>query len=81
MEEATHNIHSNVPKSSLEILKGWSLGRLIRPAFKHDVVQGRGAVMGKGQAFTILDLANHFIVFDSLKGFDAVHEDLPHTHT
>ena len=37
--------------------------------------------MREGQTFTILDLANHFIVFDALKGFDAVHKDLPHTHT
>ena len=48
MEEVLHKIQSNVPKSSLEILKGWSLGRLIRPALKHDVVQGRGTVMGEG---------------------------------
>ena len=82
MEEALHNIvHSNGRKSRLEILKGWSLGRFIRPAFKHDVVQRRGTVMREGQTFTILDLANHFIVFDALKGFDAVHKDLPHTHT
>jgi len=81
MREGLHNIHSNVPESSLEILKGWSLGRLVGPAFKHDVVEGRGAVLGEGKTFTILDLANHFIVFNTLKGLDAIHQNLPHTHT
>jgi len=76
-----NNLTTNEPKTSLKILKCWSLGRLVRPAFKHDVVQGGGTVKGKRQAFAILDLANYFIVFDALEGFDAIHENLPHTHT
>jgi len=48
MNEGLNNIYNNVPESSLEILKGRSLGRLVGPAFKHDVVQGRGTLMGKG---------------------------------
>lgn len=73
--------NSSLPESRLKILESGSLGWLIRPALKHDVVQGRGTVRWQGKPLAILYLTNHFIVFDALEWLDTIHEDLPHTHT
>jgi len=68
-------------ESSLEVLEGGSLRRLIRPTLKHDMVQTWGTVGWERQPLPILYLADYFIVFDTLEGLDAIHKNLPHTHT
>lgn len=45
------------------------------------MVQRRWAVRGEGKSLSILYFANHLIIFNTLEGFDTVHEDFPHTHT
>lgn len=57
------------------------LARVVRPTLGHQAVQGGRALRRHGQSLPVLYPANHVIVLHSLERLDAVHQDLPHTHT
>lgn len=64
-----------------DLLEAGPLAWLVAPALGHETIQSGRAVCGQRQTLSILNLANHVIVLDSLERLHAKHQNLPHTNT
>ena len=68
-------------QNGFQLLKGGSFTGLVSPALGQNGVQPGRAGGWDGQSLALFQLANDFWIFDTLKWFDAQHEDFPDADT
>lgn len=64
-----------------EFGESWPLAGVIRPTFGHQTVERGWALRGHSQPLAVFNPANHVVILHTLEGLDAIHQNLPHTHT